>query len=89
MKEMRLPTISFKPPATIIDAVDFFRGASKDYDRPDIPIEKRGFNFVLKTPVGAIKQQGANRLKAQDVPAMVEEDTPQQLLVSAFRKYTK
>ena len=56
MKAMRLPTISFKPPATIIDAVDFFRGASKDYDRPDIPIEKRGFNFVLKTPVGAIKQ---------------------------------
>ncbi|MBQ0032527.1 MAG: hypothetical protein KBT68_06970 [bacterium] len=59
MKEMRLPTISFKPPATIIDAVDFFRGASKDYDRPDIPIEKRGFNFVLKTPAGAIKQQAA------------------------------
>lgn len=50
MKEMRLPTISFKPPATIIDAIDFFRQASKDYDRPDIPIEKRGFNFVLKTP---------------------------------------
>ena len=59
MKEMRLPTISFKPPATIIDAVDFFRGASRDYDRPDIPIEKRGFNFVLKTPQGAIKQQAA------------------------------
>ena len=59
MKAMRLPTISFKPPATIIDAVDFFRGASKDYDRPDIPIEKRGFNFVLKTPQGAIKQQAA------------------------------
>ena len=56
MKEMRLPTISFKPPATIIDAVDFFRAASKDYDRPDIPIEKRGFNFALKTPQGAIKQ---------------------------------
>ncbi len=60
MKEMRLPTISFKPPATIIDAVDFFRGASKDYDRPDIPIEKRGFNFVLKTPQGAIKQAAAD-----------------------------
>ncbi|MBR2839544.1 MAG: hypothetical protein IKE55_12215 [Kiritimatiellae bacterium] len=57
MKEMRLPTISFKPPATIIDAVEFFRGASKDYDRPDIPIEKRGFNFVLRTPQGAIKNQ--------------------------------
>lgn len=50
MKAMRLPTISFKPPATIIDAVEFFRGASKDYDNPEIPLEKRGFNFVLKTP---------------------------------------
>ena len=57
MKEMRLPTISFKPPATIIEAIDFFRTASKDYDRPDIPIEKRGFNFVLRTPQGAIKHQ--------------------------------
>lgn len=66
MKEMRLPTISFKPPATIIDAVDFFRGASKDYDRPDIPIEKRGFNFVLKTPVGAIKQHGADEDQSDD-----------------------
>ena len=66
MKEMRLPTISFKPPATIIDAVDFFRGASKDYDRPDIPIEKRGFNFVLKTPMGAIKQQAAKEEEASD-----------------------
>ena len=49
MREIRLPTISFKPPATIIDAVEWFRGASKDFDHPDIPIEKRGFNFVLKT----------------------------------------
>lgn len=50
MREMRLPTISFKPPATIIDAVEYFRGASKDFDKPDIPLEQRGFNFVLKTP---------------------------------------
>ena len=37
----------------------------------------------------AVRKQGANRLKADDVPAMLDEDTPQQLLVSAFRKYTK
>ena len=47
MKEMMLPSISFRPPATIIDAVDFFRQASKDYDRPEIPVEQRGFNFIL------------------------------------------
>ena len=48
MKEMRLPSISFKPPATIIDAADYFRQASKDYDRPDLPIEQRGFNIMVK-----------------------------------------
>ena len=37
----------------------------------------------------AIRQQGNNRLTPNDIPAMIEEDTPQQLLVSAFRKYTK
>ena len=57
MKEMRLPNISFKPPATIVDAVEEFRRLSRDYDRPDIPAEKRGFNFVLRTPPGAIKIQ--------------------------------
>ena len=56
MKEMRLPTISFKPPATIMEAVDWFTTASKDYDRPDIPLEKRGFNFVLRPPPGALVQ---------------------------------
>lgn len=48
MKEIRLPEVSFKPPATIVDAVEFFRTASRNYDRADIPIEERGFNFVLK-----------------------------------------
>ena len=37
----------------------------------------------------AIRQQGNNHLTPDDIPAMIEEDTPQQLLVSAFRKYTK
>ncbi|MBO5912311.1 MAG: 4Fe-4S dicluster domain-containing protein [Clostridia bacterium] len=37
----------------------------------------------------AVRKQGANRMLADNVPTMVEEDTPQQLLVSAFRKYSK
>ena len=45
MKKMMLPDISFRPPATISDAVDFFRTASKDYDDPALPIDERGFNF--------------------------------------------
>ena len=37
----------------------------------------------------AIKKQGENRMTANDVPALHDEDIPQQLLVSAFRKYSK
>jgi heterodisulfide reductase subunit C len=37
----------------------------------------------------ATRKQGANHMTANDIPAIIEEDTPQQLLVSAFRKYTK
>ena len=39
--------------------------------------------------LAAIRKQGANRMTANGIPSMIEEDTPQQLLVSAFRKYTK
>ncbi len=36
-----------------------------------------------------IRGQGENHLTPNDIPALLDEDTPQQLLVSAFRKYTK
>ena len=36
-----------------------------------------------------IRQKGNNRLTANDIPAMLDENIPQQALVSAFRKYTK
>ena len=37
----------------------------------------------------AIRRQGANRLTPNDIPAMLDDEIPQQVLVSAFRKYTK
>ena len=37
----------------------------------------------------AIRKQGNNHLIPDAVPAIIEEDTPQQRLMSAFRKYTK
>ncbi len=37
----------------------------------------------------AIKRQGENRMTANDAAQLFEEDIPQQLLVSAFRKYSK
>ncbi len=37
----------------------------------------------------AVRKQGGNRLKTENIPAMLDEDMPQQALVSALRKYAK
>jgi heterodisulfide reductase subunit C len=36
-----------------------------------------------------IRPQGGNKLKPEKIPALLNEKIPQQLLVSAFRKYSK
>ena len=36
-----------------------------------------------------VRQQGANRLTPDNIPDMLDEEMPQQAIVSAFRKYTK
>ena len=36
-----------------------------------------------------IRKQGQNHLKADDIPSRIDDDTPQQAIVSAFRKYSK
>ena len=45
--------------------------------------------LVEAVRLSVIRQQGANYMTPDDIPAAVDEDTPQQLLVSVFRKYTK
>lgn len=45
--------------------------------------------LVEAVRLSAVRKQGANRMTANDVPALLDEETPQQLLVSAFRKYSK
>ena len=37
----------------------------------------------------AIRAQGANHLKSDDIPALLDDDMPQQAIVSALRKYSK
>ena len=77
MKEMMLPSVSFRPPATIIDAVDYFRQASKDYDRPEIPVDQRGFNFVLqldKQLTGSGESQNAGKKDDNAFGAASEDD---------------
>ncbi|MDD6262823.1 MAG: 4Fe-4S dicluster domain-containing protein [Clostridiales bacterium] len=45
--------------------------------------------LVEAVRLSVIRRQGENHMKADDVPGMLDEDIPQQALVSAFRKYTK
>ena len=46
-------------------------------------------NLVEAVRLAVIRKQGANHLKADSVPELIDEDIPQQAIVSAFRKYSK
>ena len=39
--------------------------------------------------LAAVRQQGNNHLKPTDIPGMLDEDLPQQAIVTAMRKYAK
>ena len=60
LKTIVIPEVTFRPPATIVDAIDFFKSASRDYDDPEIPLDQRGVNLILKL---------ASAAPAQAVPA--------------------
>ncbi|MBR6562966.1 MAG: 4Fe-4S dicluster domain-containing protein [Clostridia bacterium] len=45
--------------------------------------------LVEAVRLAAVRKQGNNRMTANDVPELIDDETPQQLIVSAFRKYTK
>jgi len=98
MKEMELPEIAFRPPATIIDVVDYFRQASRDYDKPEVPVDQRGFNFVLQlektltgtASAGASAEDGADDFSAsadseEAGAAAVNSGIPQIPNISASR----
>ena len=45
--------------------------------------------LVEAVRLSVIRAQGGNHLKTDAIPAMLDEDMPQQLLVTALRKYSK
>ena len=45
--------------------------------------------IVEAVRLAAIRRQGGNHLKSDDIPCMIDDDTPGQLVASAFRKYKK
>lgn len=45
--------------------------------------------IVEAVRLAVVRRQGKNRLTPDGIPAVIDDDIPQQALVSAFRKYTK
>lgn len=45
--------------------------------------------LVEAVRLSVIRKQGQNHLKADDIPGLLDEELPQQAIVSAFRKYSK
>ena len=74
LRDIVIPEVTFRPPATIIDAVDFFKQASQDYDDPEIPVQQRGVNLVLKLNSGG-GDEAAGAEPAADDPFASSEPT--------------
>ncbi len=45
--------------------------------------------LVEAVRLSVIRKQGQNHFKPDEIPAMLDEDMPQQLFVTALRKYSK
>lgn len=46
-------------------------------------------NVIEAVRTTVVRQQGANTVKAEDIPPIIDETIPQQLLVSVYRKFNK
>ena len=53
LKAITMPEVYFYAPATMKDFVEYMGRATKDFDSPDIPLEKRGITFVCADSVAA------------------------------------
>ena len=65
LKAIVMLEVSFYAPATIKDFVEYMNQATKDFDDPIVPLEKRGIKFVCKESVAA--KTGPENQKS-DVP---------------------
>ena len=68
MRTIILPEVTFRPPATIIDAVHFFKQASLDYDTAETPADRRGVDFTLRLPGASTSDPFA--CETNDVPVI-------------------
>ena len=68
MKRIMIPSVSFKPPATVADAIEFFRKQSVEHDDPTLPAGKRGMTFILKTgDDGSLAKTALPKISAKEI----------------------
>jgi len=65
LKAIKMPEVSFCAPSTMKDFAEYMSQATKDFDDPAVPLEKRGIKFVCKESVAA--KTGPENQKS-DVP---------------------
>ena len=53
LKAITMSEVYFYAPATMKDFVEYMNQATKDFDDPSLPMEKRGIKFVCKESVAA------------------------------------
>ena len=53
------------------------------------PRQVQPAKLIEAVRLAVIRKQEANHLRPDDLPALVDEDLPQQAIVSAYRKFTK
>ena len=53
------------------------------------PRDVKPAKLIEAVRLSVIRQRGENYLSPDDIPALLDDETPQQLLMSAFRKYRK
>ena len=76
LQSIIIPEMKFSPPDTIIDALDFLKQASRDYEDSKIPIEKRGIGLILKlhSPAKVVESDddpfAAGESNSTDVPVL-------------------
>ena len=53
------------------------------------PRDVKPAKLIEAVRLSVIRQKGENYLSPDEIPALLDDETPQQLLMSAFRKYRK
>ena len=65
LEAIKMPEVSFCAPVTMREFAEYMSQATKDFDDPAVPLEKRGIKFVCKESVAA--KTGPENQKS-DVP---------------------